>query len=194
MRAGKVVALQSNIAKASATSCNATLKQFIFYYMINTSKVVLSRYYSCRSRVKFYARKNSVIFLSGSFIFILICVCYVFIKNTFSSSTVLLSDKPIYNIPKEYEIISKWSKIKEYPEIPRIIHQIWIGDLEKAHCSWMDTFRIDFMKQNRGWTYKLWNREVYEQKYGPMILGEVYDIEDFFASKADVLRYEIIWR
>ena len=80
------------------------------------------------------------------------------------------------------------------PPIPRIIHQVWIGPLARAHCDFMDTFRVDFLREHPEWQYKLWDKESFELRHGPMILGDIFAAEPNFASKADILRYELMLR
>jgi len=99
-----------------------------------------------------------------------------------------------FSIPWEHDIMMRWKRIQRFPPIPKIIHQVWIGDLSRAYCSWMDSFRINFIQENPDWRYKIWTRELYESKYGPMVLGRAFDRETKVASKADILRYEVVWR
>ncbi len=132
-------------------------------------------------------KRNWVLFILSMILLITLVLLYFLGRKT--------KMYPLYySIPKEYEIMKRWKEIKEYPDIPKVIHQIWIGDLERAHCQWMDSFRIDFIRENPDWTYKIWNREIYEEKYGTMILEEMYEAEELIAAQADILRYEILWR
>lgn len=107
---------------------------------------------------------------------------------------VLRSRDSPYNIVREYDILARWDSVERFPDIPKVVHQVWIGPLDRAMCKWMDTFREDFMRANPGWHYKLWNRELFEAVHGPMVLGRQYDMEPAVQAKADILRYEIIWR
>jgi hypothetical protein len=77
--------------------------------------------------------------------------------------------------------------------IPEVIHQVWVGDLNDAFCNWMDTFRVDFLKENPSWRYKLWTIERFESQYGPLRNKRIFDLEPMMASKADILRYEILF-
>jgi mannosyltransferase OCH1-like enzyme len=85
-------------------------------------------------------------------------------------------------------------KYTDVYQIPKIIHQIWIGDLKNAYCHWMDSFRVDFIKEYPHWEYKLWNYEKYFDLYGPLMNQKIYDLEDHPSIKADILRYEILYR
>ena len=44
-------------------------------------------------------------------------------------------------------------------EIPRCVHQIWIGDRGSRPESWMRTWRIDYCKENPAWTYREWDEK-----------------------------------
>ena len=96
------------------------------------------------------------------------------------------SDVAILNEKKTHERA-------QHSHIPRIIHQIWIGRLDDAYCDWIDTFRIDFIRQNPDYVHKIWNTEIFEKKYGPLKNRAIYDLETNIASKADILRYEILF-
>jgi len=76
-------------------------------------------------------------------------------------------------------------------EIPRVIHQIWIGPREPP-CLWLDTFRVDYMASNPGWHYHLWTDT--EVATLPMINRALYAQEEDWQCKADILRLEILWR
>ena len=73
--------------------------------------------------------------------------------------------------------------------IPKVIHQVWIGPENRAIRGWMDTFR-----GIPGWKHVLWTPEKFRQRYGDMVLQQQYDAEDVVQSKADILRYEVLWR
>lgn len=72
--------------------------------------------------------------------------------------------------------------------IPRIIHQIWLGN---------DAIRPDFQKNRQswinlhpGWEVKLWTAEGL-----PNLLNQQsFDAADHFVLKADILRYELVYK
>lgn len=80
------------------------------------------------------------------------------------------------------------------PKIPRLIHQIWIGDREPP-CVWLDTWRVEYVQgvgREEGWDYKLWGNEDVEKL--DMVNRDLYDIEPMFQAKADLLRLELLYK
>jgi len=79
--------------------------------------------------------------------------------------------------------------------IPKIIHQIWIGD-RPAPMEWTDTWSA----MNSGWEYALWDNETAERIMQGSCLEHLYRQEtrrkrgDSFAAAADYLRLEILYR
>jgi mannosyltransferase OCH1-like enzyme len=76
-------------------------------------------------------------------------------------------------------------------KIPKIIHQIWLGSpvpesFKALQESWIENHL------GRGWTYKLWTDDdiadfgLYNQQY--------YDDTDNYGVKADILRWEVVYR
>lgn len=68
-------------------------------------------------------------------------------------------------------------------QIPRIIHQIWLGPLEpplQAMQSWQE--------QHPAWEYKLWT----EQNIPHLKNQHAFDVSDNYPQKSDVLRYELL--
>jgi len=99
----------------------------------------------------------------------------------------------------------KWQKVKslfednlvnniEYsdePKIPKIIHQIWLGNNgklpEKYHRlqkTWLD--------MHPGWEYKLWTEKEIDE-FG-LIRRDLYDETTNYGPKSDIVRYEILYR
>lgn len=76
--------------------------------------------------------------------------------------------------------------------IPKIIHQIWIGDKAAPPKQWLDTWSVNFMQQNPGYTYVLWRDEDLENLQ--MRNRALYDAEKTLPGKADIARYEILHR
>jgi mannosyltransferase OCH1-like enzyme len=73
--------------------------------------------------------------------------------------------------------------------LPKIIHQIWIGPKKRPDI-WMDTvkkFASDF-----GYEYKLWNDENVSKV--KLINQKYYDNDPTYHGKADMLRYELLYR
>jgi inositol phosphorylceramide mannosyltransferase catalytic subunit len=75
--------------------------------------------------------------------------------------------------------------------IPKIIHQIWLGPKEPPQWC-IDSWRIEYMKSNPDWTYKMWNEEEIEQL--GLINKDIYDKESTYRGKSDIARYEILYK
>lgn len=79
-------------------------------------------------------------------------------------------------------------------EIPRVLHQIWIGDREPP-CVWMDSWRLDFVGAHKGWEHRLWDNEAvadFRERVG-LDNEEFYAHEEMWQCKADLLRLEILY-
>lgn len=75
-------------------------------------------------------------------------------------------------------------------QIPKIIHQIWLGsplpeEFEVLQQSWID-YHLD-----RGWVYKLWTDEDVAQLQ--LYNQEFYDATDNYGVKSDILRWELLY-
>lgn len=75
--------------------------------------------------------------------------------------------------------------------IPKRIHQVWIGPYPPP-WKWIDSFRRDFVSAFPGWEYFLWRPE--DIAGLDLINRDLYDKEQYLAGKADILRYEILYR
>lgn len=77
--------------------------------------------------------------------------------------------------------------------IPKIIHQIWIGP-KKRPDMWIDTFRIDYINKNPKYQYILWNEDNIDPLFNDFpIYRIIYDIEQTYNGKSDILRYLILY-
>lgn len=77
--------------------------------------------------------------------------------------------------------------------IPKIIHQIWIGPKKRPDI-WIDTFRIDYINKNPEYEYILWNEDNIEPLFNDFpIYRIVYDLEQTYNGKSDILRYLILY-
>lgn len=74
--------------------------------------------------------------------------------------------------------------------IPKIIHQIWIGNNSRP-ALWMDTWQIDYIKKYPEWKYMLWGDKELDQLN--MINKDLYNAEPTLYGKADIARYEILY-
>jgi mannosyltransferase OCH1-like enzyme len=77
-----------------------------------------------------------------------------------------------------------------YEEIPKIIHQIWIGPKDPP-MKLLDSVK-QFVTNNPFWSYRLWREEDIEKL--DLCNYEAYLQEKSYAGKADILRYEILWK
>ena len=69
--------------------------------------------------------------------------------------------------------------------IPRVIHQIWIGDQSKRPQKLMDTWK----EKNPTWEYRLWDDDCLF-----MLKNQAqFDAIKKYSGKADILRYEILY-
>ena len=76
----------------------------------------------------------------------------------------------------------------EQIKIPRIIHQIWIGDKDIPET--YERFKETLLKHHPGWRYKLWTND--EVKTLKLHNQKLYDEAEEPAEKANLLRYEIL--
>jgi len=72
--------------------------------------------------------------------------------------------------------------------IPKIIHQIWIGDQSKRPSQLMQTW-VDL---HPSWSYRLWTeKEILEFE---LLNRNQFDLHPTLPGKADIARYEILFR
>ena len=71
-------------------------------------------------------------------------------------------------------------------KIPKIIHQIWIGDKSKQPTELMKTWE----SMNPTWEYKLWTEENIPELFNK----NQYDKMRQYCGKADIVRYELLYR
>ena len=75
--------------------------------------------------------------------------------------------------------------------IPKVIHQIWLGPNKKPDI-WMDTWKINYINKNPDWTYKLWTEKEINQLN--LKNRKQYDKEPYYTGKSDIARYEILYQ
>eukprot|EP00184_Porphyridium_aerugineum_P000202 CAMPEP_0184695982 /NCGR_PEP_ID=MMETSP0313-20130426/3425_1 /TAXON_ID=2792 /ORGANISM="Porphyridium aerugineum, Strain SAG 1380-2" /LENGTH=802 /DNA_ID=CAMNT_0027154521 /DNA_START=114 /DNA_END=2522 /DNA_ORIENTATION=- len=75
-------------------------------------------------------------------------------------------------------------------EIPKLIHQIWIGP-KASPCMWLDYWRLDYLTKYPGWNYMLWTDD--SVKNLQMMNRDLYDVEKMYQCKADLLRLEVLY-
>lgn len=78
-------------------------------------------------------------------------------------------------------------------KIPKIIHQIWIGPNKKPDI-WINTWSKDYINKFKNFKYKLWDNENTKdilKKYP--ICKIIFEIENEYCGKADILRYLILY-
>ena len=69
--------------------------------------------------------------------------------------------------------------------IPKIIHQIWIGDQSKRPQKFIDTWK----EKNPTWEHMLWT----DENLPEIICKKQYDMCPSMAGKADILRYQLLY-
>jgi mannosyltransferase OCH1-like enzyme len=83
-------------------------------------------------------------------------------------------------------------KYDEERPIPKIIHQIWMGDIAKAPLEHM--FGCKDLATQNGWSYKLWDDEAISNELLPrMINANAFSKFPNPHGKSDILRYEILY-
>jgi hypothetical protein len=86
----------------------------------------------------------------------------------------------------------KVAPLLQEPQIPKIIHQLWLGN-RKAPPRWMKTCQR--LYEGIGWEYILWTTELVTEKLGTRWKTyRQYQERHDFIGKADIVRYEIIQR
>lgn len=79
---------------------------------------------------------------------------------------------------------------QETPKIPKIIHQIWLG--EKPFPEKYKELSSILREKHSDWIYKLWTDNDIE-KFN-LINHELYHQTPSFAEKANILRYEVLFQ
>ena len=90
----------------------------------------------------------------------------------------------VANVAEWKSMVSRY--VRCMPDIPKVIHQIWIGPREPP-CVWLDTWRVRYLGGvGKDWGYQLWSdREVQSLD---MINADLYKNEPMWQCKADILR------
>jgi mannosyltransferase OCH1-like enzyme len=72
--------------------------------------------------------------------------------------------------------------------IPRTFHRIWLGrePLPTVYAEYGDTW----LRHNQGWELRLWT----DENLPDLERAEVLDQSRIAAERADILRYELLWR
>ncbi len=79
------------------------------------------------------------------------------------------------------------------PKIPKIIHQIWIGD--RKIPSKLQKYQISWKEKNPNWEYKLWTNEtVKNYTFANQNLKYLFDLPLTLGERVDVLRYDILYQ
>jgi mannosyltransferase OCH1-like enzyme len=105
--------------------------------------------------------------------------------------------------PVDQGNLAKWNTLKELyekncpenitphdvPRIPKVIHQIWLGSpFPEKYRRYQKTW----LKHHPDWKYKLWtDKDI--QKMG-LYNQAAYDAAENYGERADIARYEILYR
>lgn len=81
-----------------------------------------------------------------------------------------------------------------HPTIPKILHQLWIGDASKAPRAWMQTWETHHNPLYNGWTYKFWNEARLQQEGITFRCQRQIDAIAEINGKADIIRWELLER
>ena len=75
--------------------------------------------------------------------------------------------------------------------IPKIIHQIWIGNNPPPY-EWINSFKIDLTRKYPDWKYYLWTESnIPKLTY---INRDIYYQEKSYNGKSDILRYYLLYK
>jgi len=70
--------------------------------------------------------------------------------------------------------------------IPKIIHQIWLGDQSKRPTKLIETWK----EKNPSWEHKLWT----DKNLPELVCKKQFDECPSFPGKADILRYQLLYQ
>ncbi|MFI5140455.1 MAG: glycosyltransferase [Sphingobacteriales bacterium] len=117
--------------------------------------------------------------------------CYVFtpylvyVENDYSDIVMRYRDDLSF-ISSNYKPRLNYTA---HATIPKIIHQIWLGDQGKRPQDMMNTWK----EKNPGWHYKLWTEKEVE-KINLKCKEHYESFGNNYVGKSDILRYEILFR
>jgi len=112
-----------------------------------------------------------------------------FFKNHFIDMNILNHNNLKWKLLEKLYNENYLYKDNKKPKIPKIIHQIWLGDKypEKYHY-----YTEKLMKINKGWEYKLWtDADVDSFKLKNI---KLFNNISNLGAKSDIFRYEILER
>lgn len=89
-----------------------------------------------------------------------------------------------------FQILNKYL-FEMSPEIPKIIHQTWIGPNKKPD-HWINTWKDEYIKANPEWKHMMWTDAELDEL--DMFNKEIYKQETTYNGKSDVARYEILYK
>ncbi|AVP87415.1 hypothetical protein phytr_4660 [Candidatus Phycorickettsia trachydisci] len=103
----------------------------------------------------------------------------------------LQKNLPDYNLMKSIYETKKPSKMlySEKPLIPKVMHQIWFGgDIPALYLHYLNECKI----LHPNWEFKIWNvKDINDLK---LEYQGLYDNARSYAGRADIARYEILYR
>lgn len=109
-------------------------------------------------------------------------------NNSKLMSVYLEASKNPKHMSKVVEEGKQWSvRYNKEPKIPKIIHQVWVGNKNKRPKELMETWKIP------GWKYILWTEKEIEE-FG-LQNKDVYDFyyrEENYAGASDIVRLEVV--
>jgi mannosyltransferase OCH1-like enzyme len=75
--------------------------------------------------------------------------------------------------------------------IPRVFHQIWINEASPALPERYHAWQASWVRHHPDWAFRLWNLDNLD--FTPEKRALI-DAAPSYAQKADILRYELLWR
>jgi inositol phosphorylceramide mannosyltransferase catalytic subunit len=89
----------------------------------------------------------------------------------------------------EKNYLAKIDKEENNYQIPKKIHQIWLGgDIPEEYDGWRKSWKVT----HPDWEYKLWTDE--DAKKFKMVNRDAFDLVDNLGSKSDIFRLEILYK
>jgi mannosyltransferase OCH1-like enzyme len=112
-------------------------------------------------------------------------------RPEYNKSKPRLSRDPIFMLSKKLyqKYIMSDLRLTPKPRIPKIIHQIWLGSPMPERFSQLAK---TWKQHHPTWKYRLWTDEDVD-KFG-LKNRAMYDATSNYGEKADIVRYEILYR
>lgn len=106
-------------------------------------------------------------------------------------SSNLIESNPSWAFAKDLydKYVLQELEYQEQPRIPKIIHQVWLGSPLPEKCR---EYQQTWLEKHPDWEYILWTEKEIEE-FG-LQNKAMYDASKNYAQKADIVRYEVLYR